>query len=166
MCITLHLRNYVSSIILQYTTNVESVRFVPSMGNRLEEKVAQSLLAHLVLFEIKPFITCSTTGVVYLLLCLRGLQHVGRTKRVLPVRLSEHNNIRKRFKHNSVSKHYAAVHNRDPSNTIFLDIDKYSPHWRGSSLVRAISKLEMSWIHSEILCPTWLRYRCGGQHIY
>lgn len=32
-------------------------------------------------FEIKPFITCSTEEVVYLLQCPFGLQYVGRTKR-------------------------------------------------------------------------------------
>lgn len=39
------------------------------------------------------------------------------------------------------------AHNRDPSNTIFLGIDKFKPHWPGSCLVRSISKLEMAWVH-------------------
>lgn len=38
------------------------------------------------------------------------------------------------------------MHNRDPSNTLFLGMDKFSPNPRGRSLVRKISKLEMSWI--------------------
>ena len=36
---------------------------------------------------------------------------------------------------------------------MFLGIDKFRPHWRGSSLVREISKLEMAWIH-KIKCYT------------
>ena len=97
---------------------------------------------------IKPFITCATEGVVYLLQCPCGLQYVGRTKRALSVRLNEHiSNILAGYLNHSVSKHYRLVHNRDPSKTIFLGIDRYAPHWRGSALVRSISKSEMQWIH-------------------
>lgn len=72
---------------------------------------------------------------------------MGRTKRALQVRLNEHiNNIMKGFLNHSVSKNYALVHNRDPKNTLFMGIDRYSPHWRGSSLLRGISQLEMKWI--------------------
>lgn len=45
-----------------------------------------------------------------------------------------------------MSKHYAIHHKRDP-NIIFLGIDRFSAHWRSSSLVREISRMEMSWIH-------------------
>lgn len=97
---------------------------------------------------IAPFVTCSTLGVVYLLQCPCGLQYIGRTKRPLSVRLNEHiTNILTGFRNHSVSKHYRLVHNRDPSNTLFLWIDRYKPHWRGSSMVREISRLEMAWIH-------------------
>lgn len=86
--------------------------------------------------------------------CPGGLQYVGRTKRPLQVRLNEHiNNTRRSFTKHSVSKHYLTVHNRNPSNTIFLGFDKYRPHWRGSCLVRSISKLEMSWVY-RIKCYT------------
>lgn len=104
--------------------------------------------------EIESFITCATEGLVYLLQCPCGLQYVGRTKRPLSVRLNEHiTNIKAGFLKHSVSKHSLLAHNRDPSKTIFLGIDRYSPHWHGSSLVRSISKLEMSWIHT-IKCYT------------
>lgn len=83
-------------------------------------------------FKIKPFISCSTTGVVYLLQCPCGLHYVGRTKQALQVRPNEHiNNIRKGFLKHSVSKHYALVHNKVPKNMIFLGIDGYTPSWRG-----------------------------------
>lgn len=99
-------------------------------------------------FEIEPFITCSSTGVVYLLQCPCGFKYVGKTKCALQVCLNEHiNNIRKGFRHHSVSKHYAAHHYRDPINTIFLGIDKFKAHWRGSSMVGDLYKMEMSWIH-------------------
>ena len=103
---------------------------------------------------IKPFITCETTGVVYLIQCPCGLQYVGRTKRPLRVRLNEHiTNILNGYDKHSVSKHYLLKHNRDPSNTLFLGIDKFKPNWRGSALVREISKLEMAWIH-RLKCYT------------
>lgn len=77
---------------------------------------------------------------------------MGRTKRALQVRLSEHiNNIREGFKNHSVSKHYDLVHNRDPSNTLFLGIDKFRPNWRGSSLVRQIPRSEMAWIYRFLM---------------
>ena len=103
---------------------------------------------------IEPFITCSTEGVVYILECPCGLQYVGRTKRPLQVRLNEHiNNIRNGYTKHSVSKHYLLKHKKDPTNTLFLGIDKYDRQWRGSDLVRSISKLEMSWIH-KVKCYT------------
>lgn len=99
-------------------------------------------------FIIEPFITCSTSGVVYMLQCPCGLQYAGQTKRPLQVRLNEHiNNIRRGFTQHSISKHYLTTHQRDPCGTIFLGIDKFRPHWRGSGLVRIISRLEMAWVH-------------------
>ena len=89
-----------------------------------------------------------------MLKCPCGLQYVGRTKRPLQVRLNEHiNNIRLGYTKHSVSKHYLLAHNKNPKNTIFLGIDKFSPHWRGSHLVRTISQLEMSWVH-RLKCYT------------
>lgn len=105
-------------------------------------------------YEVEPFITCSTEGVVYLIQCPCGLQYIGRTKRAIRVCLNEHiGNIRRGFDKHSVLKHYDRVHTRDPSNTLFRGIDKYRPHWRGSSLVKDISKQEMSWIYH--LCYVW-----------
>lgn len=99
-------------------------------------------------FDVEPFITCATEGVVYLIQCPCGLQYVGRTKRAMRVWLNEHiGNIRRGFEKHPVSRHYDLVHSRDPSKILFVGIDKYRPHWRGSSLVREISKLEMAWIY-------------------
>lgn len=105
-------------------------------------------------FEIKSFITCSTERVVYLLQCPCGLQYVGRTKRPLSVRLNEHvTNILAGFPKHPVSRHYLETHNRDPRKTIFLGIDRYTIPWRGGSLLRGISRLEMAWIY-KLRCYT------------
>lgn len=109
---------------------------------------------HKAIQQLQPFITCSTEGVVYLLQCPCGLQYVGRTKRSLSVRLNEHvTNILTGFLKHPVSRHYLEVHNRNPAKTIFLGIDRYTPHWRGGSLVRRISRLEMAWVH-KLKCYT------------
>lgn len=66
----------------------------------------------------------------------------------LCVRLNEHvTNIKTVFLKHPVSRHYLEAHNRDPAKTIFLGIDRYTPPWRGGSLVRGISRLEMAWVH-------------------
>lgn len=122
-----------------------------SSHRRAHKFISTSTLAE---FEIKPFITCSTKGVVYLLQCPCGLQYVGRTKCPLSVRLNEHvTNIKNGFLKHPVATHCLEVHNKNPAKTIFLGIDKYTPHWRGESLVRGISKLEMACIH-KIKCYT------------
>ncbi|XP_077341766.1 suppressor of cytokine signaling 5 isoform X1 [Lithobates pipiens] len=99
-------------------------------------------------YTVEPFITCSSEAVVYLIQFPCGLQYVGRTKRALKVRLNEHiANIKWGFDKHPLSRHYDEKHGRDPSNTLYMGIDKYKPHWRGGALVREISRLEMSWIH-------------------
>ena len=47
----------------------------------------------------------------------------------------------------SVSSHYDQHHERNPEGTLFIGIDKFEPHWRGSSLVRELSRMEMAWIY-------------------
>lgn len=99
-------------------------------------------------FEIKKFITCSTTHVTYLLSCPCNLQYVGRTTRQLGVRLREHvNRIKKGYKHHGLSNHFRLFHNRDPSLLTFCGIDRVEDHWQGSDLKRAISQNETQWIH-------------------
>ena len=98
---------------------------------------------------IKDFIGCHTEGVVYVLQCSCNLQYVGRTKRALKVRVSEHvENIIKGFPKHSVSRHFDQVHNRDPTQLQFWGVEKYNPSWRGSHKIRTISQKESKWIHT------------------
>lgn len=100
-----------------------------------------------VTYPINSLITCASKCVVYLLRCPCGLEYVGRTTRKLSVRLGEHiTNIKQGFDKHSVSRHYDEVHNRDPSGTTFIGIEKYVPHWRGSNGKRTISRSETNWI--------------------
>lgn len=77
--------------------------------------------------------------------CPCGLLYVGRTKRLLKVRIAEHlANIRKGFRYHSV--HFKEKHNQDPSLLQFCGIDTVHPSWRGSNRVRDLSQRETRWI--------------------
>lgn len=79
--------------------------------------------------------------------CPCGLQYTGRTSRVLQVRINEHiANIIKGFKGHRLSTHLRMCHNRDPSSLKLLDIDTFSPNWRGNHQIWGISRLETQWI--------------------
>lgn len=109
-------------------------------------------------FEIDKFITCNSSHVVYLMWCPCGLYYVGRTKRLLKVRIAEHlANIRNGFKFYSVSLHFKEKHNQDPSLLQFCGIDQVAPSWRGSNLVRDLSQRETKLIfHLKSLYPRGL----------
>lgn len=98
-------------------------------------------------FTISEFITCNTTHVVYALQCPCGLIYIGRTKRQLKVRIAEHIvNILIGFKDHNVSLHFKIHHNQDPTDLKFWGVDHLKPTWRGSNLVRDLSKRETQWI--------------------
>ena len=105
--------------------------------------------------KIKPFITCSTEGIVYLLQCPCGLQYIGRTKRPLSVRLNEHiTNILNGFANHSVSKHYLLSHNKDPSKTFFGGLTNI-PHTGGGVLWLGVFQ-DLKWLGSIRLNATSL----------
>lgn len=94
------------------------------------------------------FCTCATRYVVYLITCLCGKHYVGRTNRTFSVRVGEHiaKIIGGDTKH-SVPKHYRQYHNRDPTGSQFLIINRYVPLWRGGALTSGVSQLETYWIY-------------------
>lgn len=99
------------------------------------------------LYNIESFITCSTECVVYMIQCPCSKQYIGRTKRALQVRLSEHiGNIKRGFSKHNLSRHYAKYHNKQLKGTLFVALDRLQPHWRGVNKVRAISRCETKWI--------------------
>ena len=100
-------------------------------------------------YEIKDFIGCNSVGAVYALECSCGLQYVGRTKRPLKIRIKDHVvNIQKGYDQHSVSRHFDAVHNRDPSHLKFWGIAPYNRPWRGGHKVRCLSQLESKYIYN------------------
>lgn len=109
-------------------------------------------------YEVKSFITCQSKGVVYLIQCPCGLQYIGRTVRTLAVRIREHvYNIKKGIVTHNLSAHYKAVHNSNPSSISFMGIEQVTEDWRGTNLVREISKRETYWIYDmDTLSPKGL----------
>lgn len=114
-------------------------------------------------FSIKEFITCNTTHVVYALECPCRLMYIGRTKRCLKVRIAEHvQNIKIGFKDHNVSLQFKMFHNQDPSGLKFWGVDHLKPAWRGSNIVRELSKRETQWIFlTETLSPKGLNVDLG-----
>lgn len=73
--------------------------------------------------------------------------YVGRTKRTLKKRISEHiYNIEVGFEYHSVSLHFKKPNNQNLTRLKFWGVDKIIPNWRGSNTVREISQLETKWI--------------------
>ena len=109
-------------------------------------------------FEIKQFITCNSTHVVYTLRCPRGLLYIGLTKRRLRIRIGEHiKNIKSGYTDHNVSLHFKTKHNQDPSGLEFWGIEQVETHWRGSHRIRELSKRETNWIFlTDVLVPKGL----------
>lgn len=98
-------------------------------------------------YDIQSFITYSTQHVMFLIWCPCGLDYVGRTTWALSIRLGGiHCKHYKEFPW-TVSKHYALKHDKNPTGTIFIALEKYIPHWRGGDPKRSISRAETSWIY-------------------
>lgn len=80
-------------------------------------------------FEIKEFISCMSIHIVYALECPCRLMYIGRTKRTLGKRISEHiYNISIGYKDHSVSLHFRCKHNGNPAGLKFWGIDKIHPN--------------------------------------
>lgn len=66
-------------------------------------------------------------------------------------------NIKLGFKEHSVSLHFKLAHNQDPPGLQFWVIDRIKQVWRGSNIVRELSKRETHWIYNtDTLIPKGL----------
>lgn len=129
----------------QVTTHIRGVTSFASTANGNE-------------FQIKEFISCKSTHVVYALECPCGLMYIGRTKRTLAKRVSEHiYNITIGYKDHSVSLHFRQKHDGNPAGLKLWGIDKLHPRWRGANLVCELSRSETRWIYlTNTLSPNGL----------
>lgn len=92
-------------------------------------------------FEIKQYLTCCTSFVIYLIQCQCGKEYVGRTTQKLHDRLIQHRaNIKKRFLLHGLSRH-CAQHHPDATNllTVFpIDHIRTTTHNRFEQLKKCV----------------------------
>ena len=97
-------------------------------------------------YAVKGRISCKTKYVFYLLKC--GLYYVGKSKRELKTRFSEHKScIRNNDEKSSVARHFNAV-GHTVSSLRFQGIEVVNPLKRGGDRDRALLQREAYWIHT------------------
>ena len=98
--------------------------------------------------DVKSIITCKTKFVVYLLKCPCGLCYVGKTKRELKIRISEHkSNIRNKDVKSPVARHFNAV-GHEVCSLRFQGIEAIQPLKRGGDRNKFLLQREAWWIHN------------------
>ncbi len=99
-------------------------------------------------FPVKSRISCRTKFVVYLLQCPCGLCYVGKTKRELRIRISEHKSgIRNFDEKSSVARHFNSA-GHDVCSLRFQGIEEVKPLKRGGDREKALLQREAFWIHT------------------
>ena len=97
---------------------------------------------------IKGVITCTTTGVIYLLTCPCGKAYVGMTKRELKVCIAEHcSTIRCKHLNYPDAAHFSEA-NHPVSSLRYIGIEKVIVPRRGGNIETLLLKREASWIYA------------------
>ena len=114
-------------------------------------------------FRINSFINCSTTRVIYLLTCPCGLMYVGKTKRQLKIRLSEHvQSINKKDDDRPLSLHFLKYHNGVPDGLRCRGIYRLNLPPRRGDFDRILYRKEKMWIYNiGSLQPQGLNNECN-----
>uniref|UniRef100_A0A8C5PKA4 Helix-turn-helix domain-containing protein n=1 Tax=Leptobrachium leishanense TaxID=445787 RepID=A0A8C5PKA4_9ANUR len=108
--------------------------FISSYYNHKQDK----------LIKIKGILNCCSKNVVYMLECPCGLGYIGRTKRALNVRISEHaRNIRNGYDKHSVSLHCKIHHNSSPVGVKFWALEQVKKIEIEENLPNKLGKAEM-----------------------
>ncbi|XP_063782381.1 uncharacterized protein LOC134932160, partial [Pseudophryne corroboree] len=98
-------------------------------------------------YTIKHFINCNSLMVIYLLECPCGLKYVGKTKRVLKLRIQEHaRNIKNKITTHAIYRHFHEFHHSNPEDMTFKGIEIVNLGERGGDILNKLSKREMFWI--------------------
>lgn len=99
-------------------------------------------------YNIKTFINCNTTFVVYRLSCKCGYFYVSRTKRRLKDRVSEHKNaIRKANLDYPIAKHFQNVHNSNPEGLMVEGLEMIKKSIRGGDRLKLLLQRETFYIY-------------------
>ena len=98
--------------------------------------------------KIRGTITCSTTNVIYMLICPCGLSYCGQTSRELKTRISEHrSNIRTKNPKSPVALHFNSM-GHSVASLRYIGIEKVHLPRRGGDIRNLLSKRETYWIDS------------------
>ncbi len=98
--------------------------------------------------NIKAFINCNTTFVVYRLSCKCGCFYVGRTKRRLKNRISEHKNaIRKANLDYPMAKYFQNVHNSNPEGLMVEGLEMIKKNVQGGDRLKLLLQRETFYIY-------------------
>ncbi|OCU00888.1 hypothetical protein XELAEV_18006665mg [Xenopus laevis] len=99
-------------------------------------------------FQIRSYINCNTSGVVYLITCKKcGVQYVGCTMRSLKSRIREHlNTIRSGSDSTPVSRHFRSCNDGDLRFVSVQGIERVTLGPRGGDLQAKLLKAEAKWI--------------------
>ena len=97
--------------------------------------------------KVKSCISCSSSYSVYLIKCPCGLCYVGKTKRELRVRITEHKSrIRNHDAKSPVARHFNEA-GHDVCSLRFQGIELVQPLRRGGDRDRRLLQREAYWIH-------------------
>lgn len=98
--------------------------------------------------DIRHFINCKTTFVIYKLECpLCNVFYIGRTKRRLQDRVSEHKYaIRTKNENYPMARHFKDQHNSDPAILRAIGIDHIPQTMRGGDRLKQLNQRESYWI--------------------
>ncbi len=99
--------------------------------------------------DIKGFINCNTTYVVYYLYCPCGHLYIGRTKRKLQQRVAEHKYaIRTGNEDYPMAKHYKQHHGCNPESLRAMGIETIELSKRGGDKLKKLLQRETYWIYT------------------
>lgn len=100
-------------------------------------------------YNIQAFINCNTTFVVYRLSCSCGCFYIGRTKRRLKDRVSEHKNaIRKVNLDYPMAKHFHTAHNSNPDGLMVEGLETIKKNIRGGDRLKLLLQRETFYIYT------------------
>lgn len=94
-------------------------------------------------YKIKSFINCNTTFVVYRLSCPCNCFYVGRTKRRLKDRVSEHKRaiVKNNFDY-PIARHFFQCHNSNPNELMVEGLEHIHRHCRGGDRLKLLLQRE------------------------
>ncbi|KAL2080587.1 hypothetical protein ACEWY4_024380 [Coilia grayii] len=99
-------------------------------------------------YNIKQFINCQSTHVVYMLKCPCGLLYIGQTKRNLKLRFAEHKGaIRNGNMDYAIARHYKVMNHGSATSLKFIGLERVQPNPRGGNLIKQLLQREAYWIN-------------------